>query len=140
MHFFLFLFGTSLAVWPPENHQESRVLRVLGYYVPDNYAKLPWTHDYTDWSNSATLTLGEEIMEEIDDKIGGPNIDIDILWFDQYCHFDVNGTSTCSTMAFYSRKEFTRKNFHEYHDKYLDTITCWSPKKSTSLKFFSISQ
>ncbi|CBY37392.1 unnamed protein product, partial [Oikopleura dioica] len=119
MHFFIFLFGISLAIWPPENHQESRVLRVLGYYVSDNYSQFPWTLNYTDWSQNITLDLAAEIMEEIEDKIGASNIEIDILWFEKYCS---DSDAACNTMTFISRKEYTRTNFHQYNDEFLETV------------------
>lgn len=122
MNFFLFLFGITSAVWPPEKHQETRVLRVLGYYVPDT--DILWDLKYTNWSNSSTLDLASELIEEIEDKIGSLNVEIDLLWFEKYCSDEASNVTrgTCQTMAFFSRKENTHENFHQYHDKYLEIV------------------
>ena len=117
MKFLLFLLGISSAVWPPEKHQETRVLRVLGYYVPDT--NITWDKSYSDWSNSTTLDLASKFLEEIEDKIGSTNVKIDLLWLEMFCP---DYLSTCITMAFFSRKENTRENFHQYDDKYLEIV------------------
>ena len=108
----LLLFSNSLAVWPPK--QKPRIIRSTSWYYNN---QTEWKDEYQNWKNPETIALGEVFKNEIEAKIGGEGVSIEVLWFEaSYFDYNSNGTSTA---AIFSRMETTDENFHNYSSHFL---------------------
>ena len=129
MIFFSLLFSFSSALWPPESWQEPRVIRTTSWYFNNS---VEWSEDYRNWSLPQTLELEEEFKAQIELKIGGQGIDIDILWFDE----GLTENSMVGTAAYFSRFELTEENFHKYEEDLMAQMEGFSDTNTCLLIFF----
>ncbi|CAG5077069.1 Oidioi.mRNA.OKI2018_I69.PAR.g8624.t1.cds [Oikopleura dioica] len=110
----ILLFSISSALWPPK--QTPRIIRATSVYYNN---QTQWKDKYANWNDPETIALEEVFRNEIEAKIGGEGVTIDILWF-QSSNYEFN--SGTSTAAVFSRFETTDENFHTYSSSFSELL------------------